>query len=341
MNAEQALKILARLEQAAPQPTAAKIAEVAGLLESLERDKARLEALNSQAVAEANERARQALSADLLMDDANGGELFMSADADDSFARTGSFPPPAAQWEPADSENIILTETEEILMQLDEALRMPLDIVRKQISTVLAGEIGRFRSDQYAVFETVAGSNDTALHLLDNVTQMVALSHGLLPMDTLVFSCPLLAREAFDAAQTQAKANEQTLTMRLPEASLQAEGDYQRVLTILTDMLTNAIHYSPPGSSIELSVEDLGSHVLFSVADNGIGLSEDDMLFISKPFWRAQQQELVRQQPGTGLRLAISRAMLALQGGELIFSGEEGIGSTFSFTLPAANTPGE
>jgi signal transduction histidine kinase len=335
MNAEQALKILARLEQAAPPPTAAKIAEVAGLLENLERDKARLVAMQGQAIADANERARQALSADL-----ESGELFLDESVDNGFAGTGAFPGTLAQSEPTDPEDIILTETEEILIQLDEALRVPLEIIRKQISGVLAGEIGRFRADQYAVFEAIAGSNDTAIHLLDNVTQMVALSHGLLPMDTLVFAAPLLAREAFDAMQSLAKASEHTLTIRVPDGPLQAEGDYQRVLTILTDMLNNAIHYSPQGSSIEVSVEDLGSHVLFSVADSGIGLSEDDLLFVGKPFWRAQHQDLVRQQPGTGLRLFISRQMLALQGGELIFSGEEGVGSTFSFTLPAANAPG-
>ncbi len=331
MNAEQALKILARLEQAAPPPTAAKIAEVAGLLENLERDKSRLEMLYGQGVAEANELSRQALSADLLMEDENeSGELF---------AVSGMLTHQQLAPESTDPEQILLTETEEMLMQIDDALRMPLETVRKHISSVLSGENGRFRSDQYQVFETIANSNDTALHLLDNVTQMIALSHGLMQMDTLIFSCPLLAREALDTAQPWAKANEQALTMRLPEASLQAEGDYQRVLTILTDMLDNATHYSPPGSSIELSVEDLGSHVLFSVADNGIGLSEDDLLRVSAPFWRAQHQDLVRQQPGTGLRLYLSRAMLSLQGGELIFSGEEGVGSTFSFTLPAANAP--
>ena len=324
MNAEQALKILGRLQQAAPPPTAAKIAEVATLLESLEREKTELETVTERDIADANERARQALRADLYEEIAEA--------APDAQAQ--------AEFEPeqaGDAESIVLTETEEILMQIDEALRTPLEVVRKHINTILAGEMGRFRNEQYKLFETIAGNNRAALHLLDNVTQMIALRHDLLEIDTLVFSCPLLAREAVDAAQPEAKEREQTLTLRLPEATLQAEGDYQRVLTLLSDMLDNAIHYTPPGGEIQVSVEDLGSHVLFSVADSGIGLSEDDMLHVGEPFWRAQHQELVRQQPGTGLRLHLSRALLALQGGELIFSGEEGVGSTFSFTLPAGS----
>jgi len=77
----------------------------------------------------------------------------------------------------------------------------------------------------------------------------------------------------------------------------------------------------------------LGTHVLFSVADTGIGLSEDDLEHVGKPFWRGEHQRLVRQHAGTGLRLFLAQRILALQQGELIFSGESDFGSTFSFTL--------
>jgi two-component system sensor histidine kinase/response regulator len=82
-----------------------------------------------------------------------------------------------------------------------------------------------------------------------------------------------------------------------------------------------------------MSVDNLGTHVLFSVADNGIGLTPEDIEKIGRPFWRGNHQRLVRAHAGTGLHLYLAKQILALQDGELIYSGEPGVGSTFSFTL--------
>ena len=64
------------------------------------------------------------------------------------------------------------------------------------------------------------------------------------------------------------------------------------------------------------------------------GLKPEDLEHIGKPFWRGSHHKLVRAHAGTGLRLYLAKQILALQDGELIFTGETGTGSTFSFTLP-------
>jgi signal transduction histidine kinase len=172
--------------------------------------------------------------------------------------------------------------------------------------------------------------------MLDGMEQFIALQHGLFEVTPLIFACALLLREAHDKMLPEAQARGLQLSMRLPDNSLRAQGDYQRTLVIMLDLLDNAIRYTAPGGTIHLSADDIGTHVLFSVADSGIGMTPDDMEMVGQPFWRAQHQPLVRRQAGAGLRLALAREVLALQNGELIFSGEIGAGSTFSFTLPAA-----
>jgi signal transduction histidine kinase len=122
------------------------------------------------------------------------------------------------------------------------------------------------------------------------------------------------------------------LDRRLPPL----RADYQRTLAILVDLMDNAVRYTPEGGSSRIAVDNLGGYVLFTVADNGIGLSDADMQYIGQPFWRALHQPLVRAHRGTGLRLYLARRVLEMQGGALFFSGEPNAGSTFSFTVPVA-----
>jgi len=94
------------------------------------------------------------------------------------------------------------------------------------------------------------------------------------------------------------------------------------------------VRYTPEGGASRIAVDNLGGYVLFTVADNGIGLNEQEMAYLGQPFWRGLHQPLVRAHRGTGLRLYLARRVLAMQDGELFFSGESGRGSTFSFTVP-------
>ena len=177
---------------------------------------------------------------------------------------------------------------------------------------------------------------DSALSLLDAAEQVTALQQGRFKVELSTFACTDLIRRARDMMQLSARIREQRIAIYPSDKPLYARADFDASVGILIDLLDNAIRYTPKGGAIRLTVDDLGSHIVINVADNGIGLSEEDMENVAKPFWRALHQTLVRESPGSGLRLYLAERILALQGGELIFSGEAGVGSTFSFTLPAA-----
>src|SRR5690606_32334537 len=105
----------------------------------------------------------------------------------------------------------------------------------------------------------------------------------------------------------RASARGHELALAVPESVPMVHGDFYQALLVLTDLLDNAIRYTPPGGTIRLSVDGLGTHVLFSVADNGIGLRPEDMDTVGQPFWRGEHHPLVRQHPGTGLSLFLAR----------------------------------
>ncbi|MFA5869023.1 MAG: ATP-binding protein, partial [Candidatus Bathyarchaeia archaeon] len=112
--------------------------------------------------------------------------------------------------------------------------------------------------------------------------------------------------------------------------------DRDRLLQVLANLVGNASKFSPEGSTIQLSVERRGGEVVFSIRDQGVGLSEEDMPKLFKPFPGIHVEG---NREGTGLGLSICRGIVELHGGSIwAESGGPGRGSTFSFTVPGAET---
>ncbi|NWG17466.1 MAG: sensor histidine kinase [Chloroflexi bacterium] len=216
---------------------------------------------------------------------------------------------------------------------LNDALRPPLIAIRGRAELVRAGLLGHITSEQDLWLQAVEENTSRAFAILDALQEMIALKKGLVRIEWVNFISTDLLTEAWERIRDKVRPYGHEITIQAPEVVSLAQGDFYHSLIVLSDLLDNAIRYTPPGGQIRLSVDNLGTHVLFSVTDNGIGLTADDLKQIGRPFWRGDHHRLVRQHAGTGLRLFIDKQLLALQDGELIFSGELGLGSTFSFTL--------
>jgi signal transduction histidine kinase len=145
-----------------------------------------------------------------------------------------------------------------------------------------------------------------------------------------------MIRRAWERMEDKAQSRGHRIVIQTDERLPWVRGDVERCGEVLGALLDNAILYTAFGGVIRLSIDSLGTHVLFGVEDSGVGLTDDDLAHIGEPYWRGMHHPLVRQQPGSGLSLHVAREVLLRQEGELFFSGEEGEGSTFSFALPAA-----
>jgi two-component system sensor histidine kinase KdpD len=111
-----------------------------------------------------------------------------------------------------------------------------------------------------------------------------------------------------------------------------ADADF--VTKVLTNLLENATKYSPAHSPIFISAERRGEMVSVSVADRGYGVDPSEQALIFERFYRAGAQS--QQTSGTGMGLAISRAIIEAHRGALTVTSQLGEGSVFSFTLPIA-----
>ncbi len=112
-----------------------------------------------------------------------------------------------------------------------------------------------------------------------------------------------------------------------------ANADPDKVTRILTNLVDNALNYTPAGGEVEIGARANGNFVSISVRDTGIGISEENQERIFDRFFRVEESE-VQDIPGTGLGLSIVSSLVEMHGGKMSLTSELGEGSTFTFSLP-------
>ena len=109
--------------------------------------------------------------------------------------------------------------------------------------------------------------------------------------------------------------------------------DETKTRQVIMNFADNAIHYTPDGGKIQVTLLDRGDSVEYLVSDNGIGVPKADQHHMFTKFYRAGNARVARPD-GTGLGLFMAKKVIIAQGGAVIFSSQEGKGSTFGFTFP-------
>jgi CheY-like chemotaxis protein len=115
-------------------------------------------------------------------------------------------------------------------------------------------------------------------------------------------------------------------------------GDSDRIVQALTNLVGNAIKFSPAGGEVRVSAEREGAHVTFVVQDHGRGIPEDKIDSVFERFKQVDSSD-AREKGGTGLGLAITKTIVERHGGRIWVESEAGHGSAFRFTIPAATEP--
>jgi len=113
--------------------------------------------------------------------------------------------------------------------------------------------------------------------------------------------------------------------------------DPDRLFQVFSNLIGNAIKFTPEQGRIELRVVQRGDWLEFSVSDTGPGITIEDQAHLFDRFWQSRQH----RHQGTGLGLYICRGIVEAHGGRIWVESEPGKGSTFRFTLPAATDAGE
>ena len=139
-------------------------------------------------------------------------------------------------------------------------------------------------------------------------------------------------------AEYQAQADQENieLNFELPPKLPNLEGDRDKIMLALHNLIGNALKYTPSGKRVTVVAETQEQNVAVRVSDTGIGISEEDAERIFDKFYRANDKR-VNQISGSGLGLALAREVIRLHGGDITVDSELDQGSSFTLTLPVQN----
>ena len=168
--------------------------------------------------------------------------------------------------------------------------------------------------------------------LIGDLVDLVRIDTGRLSVEAKPEPAGELVRNAVELLSPLAEARGIAVSTFLPPESLRVLCDKDRILQVFSNLIGNAVKFTPPGGSIVVRCEDAGDGARFIVADTGRGLSAEERAHVFDRFWRGDESA----RGGTGLGLFIVKAIVTAHGGEVSVAGVPAQGATFSFTLPKA-----
>ncbi|RKH40603.1 sensor histidine kinase, partial [Corallococcus llansteffanensis] len=217
---------------------------------------------------------------------------------------------------------------DEVLRIVAHDLRAPLNVI-----ALSAGKLGKQLSATHAVqkpLESIRKSVERANRLIQDLLDVARMEGGPLSVEREPMEVAPLVRDLVELHRALVDAKSLQLGAFVPEDVPPVLADRERVLQILSNLIGNALKFTPEGGSITLSVQPEPGQVRFSVGDTGPGIAEEDLPHLFDPFWQARE----KRKEGAGLGLAIVKGLVEAHGGQLGVDSRPGEGSTFFFTLP-------
>jgi PAS domain S-box-containing protein len=228
---------------------------------------------------------------------------------------------------------------DEFLANMSHELRTPLNSILGLSESLLEERRGSLNDHQHRSLQMIEASGHHLLDLINDILDLSKVEAGMfelylqpVPLDEFCHSC---------LALTKAQAGKKSIavTYRNEAATKRIVADPRRLKQIVVNLLTNAVKFTPQGGHVTLQVNDHPEQDLirFSVIDDGIGISPEDVKRLFQPFVQVDSN-LNRQYEGTGLGLALVQKLTDLHGGSIEVESELGKGSCFTVNLPCKQT---
>ena len=183
-----------------------------------------------------------------------------------------------------------------------------------------------------SVLATVGRQVDRLNRMVGDLLDSTRIEAGQLELHRERYDARSLARDVVELFQGTSAAH--TLHLTVPEEPLELECDPLRLEQVLTNLVSNAIKYSPRGGAVHVSVTAEPAQVCFAVRDSGMGISEQERAHLFEPFRRLGAS--IETIPGVGLGLYVVRRIVDAHGGHIEVQSQPGMGSTFTIHLPVA-----
>ena len=225
---------------------------------------------------------------------------------------------------------VIAGARQEMLAVVSHDLRNPLSAVLTAaalIDRALPAEEGRMRKHA----RTIRRSAERMSRLIHDLLDLASIEGGRVQLRRQPVDVEGLLAEAAEMMQPLALERGLSLAVTGASTALSVDCDRERVLQIFSNLVGNALKFTPPGGSISIDAAAQGNEVWFSVRDTGFGLMPEQLDRLFERYWQARRTP----HEGIGLGLSIVKGLVDAHGGRIWAESKAGHGATFSFTLPA------
>ena len=210
-------------------------------------------------------------------------------------------------------------------------LRTPLANILAYSETLANAEMDA--SSQREFYNTISSEAQRLNRLLDQLLNLQQMEAGSLTVDRAPCDLLRLVEEACDHMRPLAEARSLKLDRKTPPSLPGLRLDKEKIVSLLINLLGNAVKYTLPGGEVKLTVESQADGININVEDTGVGIPEDAIDRIFERFYRCQDPRTA-DQVGNGLGLALAKEVALLHGGDLTVQSEINRGSRFTLHLP-------
>ncbi|MGQ9521744.1 MAG: GAF domain-containing protein [Anaerolineae bacterium] len=221
----------------------------------------------------------------------------------------------------------------DIISFISHELKQPMTAIKGYTDLLLKGLVGDLTETQRSFLEVIRSNVNRMDTMVQELLDISRIEAGRLRLEIGQVALREAVEEAIRVIRQEIEAKRQTLEVDIAEPLPPVRADRNRVIQILINLLSNAYKYTPEGGHIRVTVQPNGGFVVCSVSDTGIGIAPEEQERLFTKFFRSQHPA-VRNVPGTGLGLVITKNLVELHGGRIWVESEPGKGSTFAFTLP-------
>ncbi len=234
------------------------------------------------------------------------------------------------------AERIVEQMKSDFVSTVSHELRAPLTSIYGFAETLLRRDVLFGEPERLTFLGYIASEAQRLTSIVDTLLGVARLESGDLQVELVPTDLRAVVSEVVTSMRQTSDVNEHKFVLHLPEEPLAASADREKLAQILTNLLDNAVKFSPDGGTVTVEAHRHTAHVEVRIVDEGQGIPEAERERIFSKFHRAESG---RGAGGAGLGLFIARGLVTAMGGRIWVDSVEGGGSSFAFELPLAREP--
>jgi signal transduction histidine kinase len=212
-------------------------------------------------------------------------------------------------------------------------MRTPISAINGYASILYSGDAGKLNKDQQKFAKIIQDSTKKLSYLINDFLTVSRLKSGKFTIEKKLTDLKDMLKVEAENLENQFEHKGLKLKLHIDSGLQPMEADESKLRQVMMNLIDNAMHYTPSGGEVNVTLKKVDHSIIFEVKDSGIGVPKEDQAELFSKMFRASNAKKMRPD-GTGLGLYLAQKVILGHSGHVIFKSKEGEGSTFGFKIP-------